>query len=224
MVEEKIQRLFSKYSSCIYGFTNISYSPYFSQYKSALVFAVPYGEQLTINNYTEERFEKGIQDAKKLLEEILVQIEEILNEHKVKYYIPPVAQNNEEELVAPFSFKYAAVNAGLGWIGKNDVVITEKYGPRVRLSAILIDHQFTYGQRITKSNCPDSCKKCVEICPCNALHDVKWDINTLRNDIIDYKLCNRKRSLYIERHGRKNACGLCMAACPIGSEEKINET
>lgn len=216
MVEEKIQYLFSKYPSCIYGFTSISYSLYASQYQSALVFAVPYGEQLTVKNYTEERFERGIQDAKRLLEEILIQIEEILSEHTVKYYIPPVSQSNEEELVAPFSFKYAAVNAGLGWIGKNDVVITQKYGPRVRLSAILIDSQFAYGQKIIKSKCPDSCKKCVEICPYNALHDVKWNIDKLRNDIIDYKLCNQKRSLYIEKHGRKNACGLCMAACPIG--------
>lgn len=216
LIEEKIQQIFSKHPGVIYGFTNIPYSSYASQYRSALVFAVPYGEQLTIKTYTEEKFEKGIQNAKKVLEEILVQVEEMLNEHKVKYYIPPIAQSNEEELVALFSFKYAAVNAGLGWIGKNDVLITEKYGPRVRLSAILIDNQFKYGQRIVKSNCPDLCKKCVEICPYNALHDVKWDIDTLRSDIIDYKLCNQKRSLYIEKHGRKNACGLCMAVCPIG--------
>ena len=97
MVEEKIQHLFSKYPSSIYGFTGIPYSPYANQYKSALVFAVPYGEQLTIQNYTEEKFEGGIQDAKKISEEILVQIKEILNTHKVKYYIPPVAQSNEEE-------------------------------------------------------------------------------------------------------------------------------
>ena len=93
MIEEKIQQIFSRYPGVIYGFTSASYSPYASQYKSALVFAVPYGEQLTIKNYTEERFEKGIQDAKKVLEEILIQIEEMLNQHKVKYYIPPVAQN-----------------------------------------------------------------------------------------------------------------------------------
>lgn len=146
----------------------------------------------------------------------MAQIEEILNEYHVRYYIPPVAQRSEDGLAAPFSFKFAAVNAGLGWIGKNDVVVTEKYGPRVRLSAVLIDNPFTYGQKIVESNCPDSCKKCVEVCPYHALHDVKWNIGTLREDIIDYKLCNQKRSLYIEKHGRKNACGLCMAACPIG--------
>lgn len=222
MVEEKIRLLLAKYPSIIYGFTSISYSAYASQYKSAFVFAVPYGEQLTIDNYTEERFERGIQAAKVIVEEILVQIEAILREQNVSYYIPPAAQNNEEELTAPFSFKYAAVNAGLGWIGKNDVVITEKYGPRVRLSAILIDSQFIYGPGIVKSNCPDSCNKCVAVCPYHALHDVKWDIDTLRSDIIDYQLCNQKRSLYIEKYGRKHACGLCMAACPIGISSAVS--
>lgn len=217
MIEEKVRQIFLKYSGVIYGFTGISYSLYAGEYKSALVMAVPYGEQLTLENYTEERFDKGIRDAKIVLEEILAQLKEVLDGHKVKYYIPPTVQNDEEELAAPFSFKYAAVNAGLGWIGKNDVVITEKYGPRVRLSAILIDHPFTYGQRIIRSKCPDSCRKCVEACPYDALHDVKWEIEALRNDIIDYKLCNQKRSLYLEKHGRKNACGLCMAACPVGT-------
>ena len=73
---------------------------------------------------------------------------QVLDEYQVKYDIPPVAQSNEADLEAPFSFKFAAVNAGLGWIGKNDVVITEKYGPRVRLSAILINEQFEYGNKI----------------------------------------------------------------------------
>lgn len=221
MIEEKIRKIFLEYPEVIYGFTDIEYSEYCKQYKSALVFAVPYGEQLTMSNYTEEKFNTGIQYAKKVLENILMQIENILKECEVKYYIPPVAQNNEEELIAPFSFKYAAVNAGLGWIGKNDVIITEKYGPRVRLSAILIDNDFKYGQKITKSKCPVSCTKCVDICPYNALHNTNWDINTLRSEIIDYKLCNLKRSRYIKKHGRKNACGLCMAICPIGIKNRI---
>lgn len=59
-----------EYPEVIYGFTSIAYSEYASTYKSALVFAVPYGEQLTIETYSEEKFEKGIQDAKKVLEKI----------------------------------------------------------------------------------------------------------------------------------------------------------
>lgn len=216
MVERSIRSLFSEYPEVLYGFTDIAYSPYAGEYKSALVFAVPYGEQLTIQTYTEKRFERGIQAAKKKLEEILAQLEAILQKNEVSYFIPPVAQRNEVDLEAPFSFKFAAVNAGLGWIGKNDVVITKEYGPRVRLSAVLIDAQFPYGQKIVKSNCPENCQKCVDICPHKALHNVRWNIDSLRSEIIDYPLCNEKRSLFLAKHGRKNACGLCLAVCPFG--------
>lgn len=41
----------------------------------------------------------------------------------MKYYIPPAAQNNEVDLIAPFSFKFAAVNVGLGWIGKTMLLL-----------------------------------------------------------------------------------------------------
>ena len=217
MVEKNIRNIFLKYPEVIYGFTDIAYSEYANTYRSALVFAVPYGEQLTIETYSEEKFEKGIQDAKKVVEEILEQLQKMLDEYNVKYYVPPVAQNNEMDLTAPFSFKFAAINAGLGWIGKNDVVITKQYGPRVRLSAILINELFIYDNKIIKSNCPENCKKCVDVCPHKALHNVQWNINSLRNDIIDYRLCNEKRSIYLKTHGRKNACGLCMAACSFGT-------
>lgn len=216
MVEKSIRNLFSEYPEVIYGFTDIAYSAYAGTYKSALVFAVPHAELLTIETYSEEKFEKGLRDAQKVVESILARLKKVLDEAEIKYYIPPMAQNNETELTAPFSFKFAAVNAGLGWIGKNDVVITKKYGPRVRLAAILINEQFVYGNKSLNSNCPESCKKCVDACPHKALHNVQWNINLLRNDIIDYKLCNERRSLYIKTHGRKNACGLCMVACPFG--------
>jgi epoxyqueuosine reductase QueG len=145
------------------------------------VFAVPYSKQLTTKDYTEVGFEEGIKGAKIKLEGILKEVEKILSLHNINYYIPPVAQNNEDELVALFSFKYAAVNAGLGWIGKNDVLITEKYGPRIRLSAVLIDYEFPFGQRKTESRCPESCSKCVDICPHKALYNKRWNINLLRN-------------------------------------------
>ena len=131
MLETEIRDVFSECPDIIYGFTDLSYCSYQESYHSALVFAVPYGEQLTPDDYTEERFEQGIQSARTRLESIVAQIESILQKHQVKYCIPPVAQENETELKALFSFKTAAARAGIGWFGKNDVIITESYGPRV---------------------------------------------------------------------------------------------
>lgn len=170
MIAQKIQQIFQKTPEIQYGYADISYSSFSDEYQSALVFAVPHERLLTLDCYSEELFEECILEAKEKVEDILKDIEAALKDEGIKYYIAPVAQENEEDLLAQFSFKYAAVNAGLGWIGKNDVLITQRYGPRVRLSAVLID----------------------------------------------YHLCNQKRSAYIEKHGRKHACGLCMVVCPYG--------
>lgn len=215
MLSEKIQQIFTKAPEIKYGYTDISYSSFSKEYQSALVLAIPYEPQLNLENYTEVEFDNSIYNARNKLERTLKDIELVLKEESIKYYIPPIAQQNEEELLALFSFKYAAVNAGLGWIGKNGVLITEEYGPRVRLSAVLIDYPFKTRTQITESRC-GTCNKCVDICPHKALKGVNWDINTHRSDLIDYHLCNQKRSSYIEKLGRKSACGLCMVVCPFG--------
>jgi Uncharacterized Fe-S protein len=216
MIANAVEKIFLSYSDVLYGYANISYSDFYKQYKSALVFAVSYTNQLSIKNYSELAFDKGITGAKNNLNIILDKIEGVLQKELVHYYIPSVVQNNEKDLEAPFSFKYAAVNAGLGWIGKSDVLITEKYGPRIRLAAILIDEILPYGKPITNSKCPEDCSKCVDICPYKAIYGVKWDIGKYRNELIDYKLCNQKRSQLLQKRGRKSACGLCMVVCPYG--------
>jgi len=121
------------------GITDISYSAYFNQYKCALVFAVPHKEIISLNNYSEEKFEKVICATREQIDGIVSDLSTLLRKNNIQYYVPPQAQTNEESLIAPFSYKYAAVNAGIGWIGKNGVLITKEYGPRIRLSAILIN-------------------------------------------------------------------------------------
>lgn len=218
MLSNRIQQIFASVPEVKYGYADISYSLFSNEYKSALVFAVPYEQQLRLEDYTEEAFDNSILNAKYKLEQILNDIEFALKEEGISYYIPPVTQQDEEELKAVFSFKYAAVNAGLGWIGKNDVLITKEYGPRVRLTAVLIDYPFEYGNKITESQC-GSCTKCVDICPHKTLTGKNWDITIHRNELIDYHLCNKKRSEYIKSHGRKHACGLCMVVCPYGMKK-----
>ena len=213
-----IEQLFARHDGVLYGFADTAWSGWAKDYACALVMAVPYGKQLTPETYTEQDFEDGIQAARARLERILEQLEALLRRHGAAYCVPPAVQRDESGLLAPFSFKYAATRAGLGWIGKNDVVITERYGPRVRLSAVLLREAFACGRPIAESRCPEDCRRCVEACPCRALRDVRWDAGRLRGEIIDYHRCNRMRSAALPRLGRKNACGLCLAACPFGTE------
>ena len=130
-----IGEIFKKNPNILYGISNIDFSEYKSYYKCALVFAIPHGELLSLNDYKEEKFEYLICEARDCINLLLEEITTILKQYKIQYYIPSVTQSSEETLIAQFSFKFASVNAGLGWIGKNNVLITKEYGPRVRLSA-----------------------------------------------------------------------------------------
>lgn len=219
VILEKIKEIFMEYPKIKFGFTKIDFSKYSKEYKCALIFAVPYSHRLSVKTYNEQLFEKSICDARIIIDEVVPKLEAVFKESRVKYFVPPTAQNNEDKLVAPFSFKYAAVNAGLGWIGKNDVLITEN-GPMQRLSAILLDADIKCGQPIKESRCPDKCTKCVSACPHKALKGVIWNIKSKRQEIVDYHLCNKKRSLFIEKLGRKSSCGLCLVSCPYGLQEK----
>jgi len=212
----KIITLFEKFPEVLYGFTGIGFSEYKSKFKGALIFAVPHSKMLTFSSYDEEKFENLIVEARSKGNSILIEIEAILNESSCSYEIPPIAQTSEDTLIAPFSFKYAAVNAHLGLIGKSGVLITEKYGPRVRLFAVLVNLDFPVTSPIFDSKCQKGCFECVNACPYKALKGKQWNINIIRDEIIDYQLCNHKRKIYIKSHGRKHSCGFCIVACPYG--------
>ena len=58
-----------------------------------------------------------------------------------------------------------ATRAGLEWIGKTDLLITKKFGPRLRLTSILLkDRVIPESKHIDISRC-GTCNICVEICP-----------------------------------------------------------
>lgn len=134
----------------------------------------------------------------------------------IDYVKPPIEQDNELDLKARFSFKDAAANAGMGWIGKNDLLITEKYGPRVRLGAMLFNSGISFSMPKEASGCPEHCAVCVNACPFKLLSGANWRPGMKREDLIDYSACNAQRSKHKEKHGRKSSCGLCLVSCPIG--------
>ncbi len=218
-LQEKINQIF-KDTNMIMGFSKIDHGRFMGEYRSALVFAVPYTHQLSKRNYRESLFHEGILGARQILEKKVEEIEGLLKAEGVKYYIPEVAQKDDGRFRAEFSFKDAAAEAGIGWFGKNDVIITEKYGPRVRLSAILIDQEFDYPEAYQRSQCPEQCDKCVQVCPAHALLNVVWEKGMTRDDVVDIKRCNGVRSAFYEKLGRWGECALCLAVCPYGNPDE----
>ena len=132
----------------------------------------------------------------------------------------PEGRGSEEwirELTAPFQHKTAATRAGLGWVGKNALLVTPGFGPRVRLATVLTDMPLPTGQPQTESGCGD-CMTCVHSCPASALSGTTWVPGLPREELVDAPLCCQwARRLLLERVGAENAvCGVCMAACPVG--------
>ena len=80
---------------------------------------------------------------------------------------------NDLELKAAYSIvpaRLAAVNAGLGYIGKNNFFYTKKYGSWVFIDTWVIDTEMEYDQPTSSLNCPGGCNKCIDSCPTGALN------------------------------------------------------
>ncbi len=119
-----------------------------------------------------------------------------------------------EDNRSPIPHKTVAVRAGLGWIGKNCLLVTSKYGSAVRISSILTKAPLEYATPIENSRC-GSCSACVSLCPAGALKGTLWKAGLEREAIVDVEKCYQKQlEIMYERTGIKtDLCGKCFAVC-----------
>lgn len=121
-----------------------------------------------------------------------------------------------------YSHKMAATRSGVGWIGKTDLLISHKYGPRVRLASILTNYQFSEtGVPIEESNC-GTCQVCVDQCPAHAANGKLWNVSFDRSDFYDaFKCRSMCRELSMRNIQKEiSLCGICVSVCPIGKKAK----
>ena len=75
------------------------------------------------------------------------------------------------------SLKHAAVEAGLGKMGKNTLLIHPERGNTLRLGGLLTTMKWTYNEPAEYPElCPDGCDLCEKACPGNALNNGNIDI------------------------------------------------
>ncbi len=81
----------------------------------------------------------------------------------------PIDMGDEiKGMLGEVDHRRAAVQAGVGVYGLNNLLVTEKYGPRVRLATILTTASVTPNRPLRKKLCTE-CGDCVEACPTGAL-------------------------------------------------------
>lgn len=117
-----------------------------------------------------------------------------------------------------------AIAAGLGEAARNGMVVTYKYGPRVRLCKVFTEMELEYDKPITfgvRHFC-ENCMRCADACPSKALPKDKKP---------SFKVQNKSNNPGVEKWAVdaekcfefwcKNGgdCGTCITSCPYNKPE-----
>jgi epoxyqueuosine reductase QueG len=160
-------------------------------------------------------------DVNTQIDQICLRLSQMIQEKGYLAMNVPASQTvndaKEEKYRAIFPHKTAAVMAGLGWVGKNDLFITKEYGPRIRLGTILTTMPLPVEHEIFESLC-GNCTACYEECPAGAIKGVNWTRDMQRSEIIDANACSEHMKNAYKNIGRGSVCGLCIKACPWGNK------
>lgn len=124
--------------------------------------------------------------------------------------IPGSTPYDFDKLLGIFSHKLAAHLAGLGWIGKSCLLLTEQFGPRVRFVSVLTDAPLDTGSPLDKP-C-GKCHVCIDACPVKAFTGVEFNPAEGREVRFDVQKCSEYR--------REHPCGLCVSTCPKGKKAR----
>lgn len=132
------------------------------------------------------------------------------------YLALPVAASQstpdkKDEYRGIFPHKTGAVLSGLGFIGKNGLLITE-YGSAVRLASVLTDMPLSAQKEIKPCLCGD-CQICKNACPAGAITGELYVNGAERSTIFDAKKCSEHMKTY-KNIGRGAVCGICISVCP----------
>ena len=120
--------------------------------------------------------------------------------------VPASTPYDFDKLEGIFSHKLAAHLAGVGWIGKSCLLLTDPFGPRARFVTVLTDAPLKAGATLDKP-C-GKCRVCVDACPVKAFTGVEFQAAEGREIRFDAFKCSEYR--------REHPCGLCVSSCPTG--------
>ena len=113
-----------------------------------------------------------------------------------------------------FLYSAHAVKAGLGQLGANGLVLTQKYGPRQRFAAITTDApvKVTKPGDLGVDDLCRRCMRCVNTCHAKALtpYKLNW------RGTLKWKLNSKRCWPYFVAN---NGCGLCLVVCPWNKKD-----
>jgi len=102
--------------------------------------------------------------------------------------------------------------AGLGWRGKNNLLITPELGPRQKISAIFTSIENLpikeYNEHSWIADYCNTCRKCIKKCPKDALIEIESQDGSKGTKLAP-ELCK----------GCNESCTICMRECPFNKKD-----
>jgi len=124
---------------------------------------------------------------------------------------------------APLLEKALAVKAGLGWFGKNTLLIHRKFGTFTLLSGLLTS--LTFEKTVEQMRLPrcGSCTRCLDACPTQALVS-PYELDASK--CLSYHLIESKKeipsSIQEKNPGYIFGCDICQDVCPHNTRKEIS--
>jgi epoxyqueuosine reductase len=111
---------------------------------------------------------------------------------------------------SPVLEKTWAIKAGLGFRGKNTLLINPIIGSYCNIGIILFDQELTYDKPL-ETAC-NACFRCLETCPTSALEN-PYQLNA-RKCISYHNNTQKNQTPPIDFHGWAKGCDECQTCCP----------
>jgi epoxyqueuosine reductase len=178
--------------------------------QTALAIGIPLSKAVmdTIEKRPNMIYKAHYQSVNHALNDVaLIVSRELQDEGFAALPIPASRIINWKPLRAHLSHREIAYKAGLGWWGRNNLLVTKKSGSKIRLVTVLTDA----GLPVDKPSVEDcgGCMECLYVCPAEAISQDREHFNL--------EACYAQVTEF-SRHDNYGhlICGICLKACNGG--------
>lgn len=184
MEKARIKQILKKKGADLVGISNCK--EYFPEYTTAVTIGVS-----ALRIYNLHRTDT-IQAMNEIMDFLNLQARQILSEEGYGSWGTLFSQEEFSRLQNFTPHRELAVKGGLGVLGKNFLLVTPEYGPRVQLTTVLTTMPLLPDLPLDFDPCKN-CDICVNECPTNALKEYFHE-----------ELCTK--------------CYACVVVCPVGKD------
>ena len=175
---------------------------------SVIVMAIPYYTEQKARNVSMYAVSRDYHlFAKELFRGVLPRLAERFPQYRFSGY----ADNS------PISEVYAAALSGIGMIGDNMMLITEKYSSYVFLGEIITDLPIASTEVDGIRTC-EHCGRCQAACPMSEIGECLSALTQKKGTLSD------SEAQYIQKYGSAWGCDICQEVCPHTARAIRNKT